>query len=69
VSPILQLLLQISILVAAAKLAGLLSTKLGQPAVLGEILVGLLLGPSFIDLQALPIFTASYLPETIDEFA
>lgn len=68
-SPVLQLLLQVSILIAVAKLAGLLSTKLGQPAVLGEILAGLLLGPSFIDLQALPIFTSPYLPETITELA
>ena len=61
-SPVLQLLLQLSILIAAAKLAGLLSTKLGQPAVLGEILAGLLLGPSFINLQALPVFTSPHLP-------
>jgi Kef-type K+ transport system membrane component KefB len=44
-SPVLQLLLQLSILIAAAKAAGYLSTRLGQPAVLGEILAGLILGP------------------------
>jgi len=43
-SPILQLLLELCILITAAKLAGLISSKLGQPAVLGEILAGLLLG-------------------------
>ncbi|MGE5602639.1 MAG: cation:proton antiporter [Nitrososphaerales archaeon] len=68
-SPVLQLLLELAILIAAAKLAGLLSTKLGQPAVLGEILAGVLLGPSFINLQALPVFTSAHLPETIAELA
>lgn len=68
-SPVLQLLLEFSILITVAKLAGLVSTKLGQPAVLGEILAGLLLGPSFINLQALPFFTSAHLPETISELA
>lgn len=68
-SPVLQLLLELSILITAAKLAGLLSSKLGQPAVLGEILAGLLLGPSLIDLQHLPFFTSPNLAETINEFA
>ncbi len=68
-SPVLQLLLELSILIAAAKLAGLLSSKLGQPAVLGEILAGLLLGPSLINLPALPFFTAPHLAETVTEFA
>lgn len=68
-SSILQLLLQLTILIAAAKLAGLLSTKLGQPAVLGEILAGLLLGPSLINLPALPWFTAPHLADAIFELA
>ena len=68
-SPILQLLLQLAILITAAKLAGYVSTRLGQPAVLGEILAGLLLGPSFLNLQGLPIFTSPHLPETVNEFA
>jgi Kef-type K+ transport system membrane component KefB len=68
-SPVLQLLLEVSILITVAKLAGLLSTKLGQPAVLGEILAGLLLGPSLINLPALPVFTSPHLAETITEFA
>jgi Kef-type K+ transport system membrane component KefB len=68
-TPVLQLLLELSILITAAKLAGLVSTKLGQPAVLGEILAGLILGPSLIDLQNLPFFTSPHLEETITEFA
>ncbi len=68
-SPILQLLLELSILITAAKLAGLISTKLGQPAVLGEILVGLLLGPSLLNLPAWPVFTAPELQKVIAELA
>jgi Kef-type K+ transport system membrane component KefB len=68
-SPILQLLLVLSILIAAAKLAGWVSTRLGQPAVLGEILAGLILGPSLINLLALPALSDEHLTETIYELA
>lgn len=68
-SPVLQLLFELSILIAVAKLAGLLSSKLGQPAVLGEILAGLLLGPSLLNVPALPFLGAPHLPETVNELA
>ncbi len=68
-SPILQLLLELSLLITAAKLAGFISTRLGQPAVLGEILAGLLLGPSLLNLPAWSVFTSPELPEVITELA
>ncbi len=68
-TPVLQLLLELSILIAVAKLAGYLSTRLNQPAVLGEILAGLLLGPSLINLQAAPFFSAPHLADTVTELA
>jgi Kef-type K+ transport system membrane component KefB len=37
--------------------------------VLGEILAGLLLGPSFINIHGLPFLTNEHLPETITELA
>jgi monovalent cation:proton antiporter-2 (CPA2) family protein len=43
-------ILQIALIIIAAKLAGGLSVKLGQPSVLGEIIVGVLLGPSVFGL-------------------
>ncbi len=46
----LQLFLLLSIIIFAAKTGGLVSTRLGQPAVLGELLVGVVLGPTVIDL-------------------
>lgn len=40
------LLLQIIVIVAAARLCGFFAVKIGQPAVIGEIVAGILLGPS-----------------------
>jgi Kef-type K+ transport system membrane component KefB len=42
---------------------------LGQPSVLGELLAGLILGPSIIDFLHLPLFSNEHLGETIAEFA
>ena len=56
-SHLLQLLLLLSIVIAAAKLAGAAATRLGQPAVFGEILIGLLLGPTVLNMLAWPVFS------------
>ncbi|MCK6540234.1 MAG: cation:proton antiporter [Anaerolineales bacterium] len=53
-SSLLPLLLALAILIASAKLAGALAVKIGQPAVLGELMAGLLLGPTALDLFRLP---------------
>jgi len=50
----LQLAFLLSVILLSAKLAGYLSVFLGQPSVLGELLVGILLGPSLLDLLHLP---------------
>lgn len=52
----LQVLLLLSLIVASAKFAGALANRIGQPAVFGEILVGLLLGPTVLDVLGWPIF-------------
>ncbi|HEX8322674.1 MAG TPA: cation:proton antiporter [Tepidisphaeraceae bacterium] len=46
VSPLALLLLQIAVILAASRLMGLLFAKLRQPQVIGEIIAGLMLGPS-----------------------
>lgn len=45
---ILPLLIQISVLLFTARLFGEFSQRLGQPAVLGEIIAGIFLGPSLL---------------------
>jgi Kef-type K+ transport system membrane component KefB len=62
----LQLALLLSIILLSAKFAGYLSIRLGQPSVLGELLVGILLGPSLINLLNLP-FVDHDLTATISE--
>src|SRR3972149_5979685 len=46
----LQLAFLLSIILLSAKMAGYISVRLGQPSVLGELLVGIILGPSIINL-------------------
>lgn len=45
---VLQLVIQIAVLLAAARFLGGLAQRLGQPAVVGEILAGVILGPSLL---------------------
>jgi Kef-type K+ transport system membrane component KefB len=68
-SDFLQLAIVLVLLISATKLAGLLSTRLGQPAVLGELIAGLLLGPSVINILHAPFVTSIHLEATIDELA
>ncbi|MDM5326944.1 cation:proton antiporter [Neobacillus sp. CF12] len=42
------LILQLAIILIASKIAGSLSVKLGQPSVLGKLLIGIVLGPSVL---------------------
>jgi Kef-type K+ transport system membrane component KefB len=67
-SAFLQLAFLISVILFSAKLAGYLSMRLGQPSVLGELIVGILLGPSLVDLLNLPFIDHS-MTEVIAEFS
>jgi Na+:H+ antiporter len=58
---LLQLLLALALILAAAKLSGAAANRIGQPAVFGEILVGLVLGPTVLDMLAWTPF-AQVLP-------
>lgn len=65
-SATLQLLLQLTVILAAARLAGALLRHLGQPAVIGEMSAGLILGPvvfgaGWPELHA-TVFPAASLP-------
>ncbi|MFZ5910381.1 MAG: cation:proton antiporter [Chloroflexota bacterium] len=63
----LQLAFLIAVILLAAKTAGYLSVRLGQPSVLGELLVGILLGPSLLNLLHLPFIEGEKLGETVKE--
>src|SRR6266850_3370283 len=53
---VLQILLLLSLITLASKGAGALSIRLRQPAVFGEILAGLLLGPSLLNILGWKVF-------------
>jgi Kef-type K+ transport system membrane component KefB len=59
---LIQVLLQLIVMIAAARIAGGLFRRMGQPAAVGEIVAGLLLGPSlfgyFLPGVSAALFTA-----------
>ena len=55
-SHLLQLLLFLALIISAAKIAGALASRIGQPPVFGEILAGLLLGPTLLNVLGWPLF-------------
>ena len=69
-SPFLQLALSLVFIITAAKMGGYLSYRLGQPSVLGELIVGIILGPTVLDFLHWPFFTAeAHTGDTINELA
>ncbi len=68
-SHVTQLLLLLALLVTGTKAVGALSLRLGQPAVFGEILGGLLLGPTAVDILNWPIFPDRDLHLVIKDIA
>ena len=66
----LNLILALSIIIVAAKLSGYVSVRLGQPSVLGELLAGILLGPTMLNIFGWPIFSEDpFLSETVTMMA
>lgn len=57
--------LALAVLIAAAKLGGAVTLRLGQAAVVGELVVGVLLGPTVLDLFHWPVLQGPDLEETI----
>lgn len=66
-SPFLQLILALIIIITGAKAGGWLANRLRQLAVVGELLVGLLLGPSLFDLMGWPVLTNARDPHLLTE--
>lgn len=65
--PIIPLLLALALVIGAAKVGGWLSNRIGQPAVLGELLVGLLLGPSVFNIFGQSYFEEVHTVDTLHE--
>lgn len=67
----LHFILAIVIIIVAAKLGGYISIRLGQPSVLGELVAGIILGPTVLNmLHAWPVFaTDEVLPESLTQMA
>ncbi|MBP9041429.1 MAG: cation:proton antiporter [Anaerolineaceae bacterium] len=63
----LQLISILTIILVSAKLAGYLSRRLGQPSVFGELLIGVLLSPSLLNITHLGFITSEHLDATIHE--
>jgi Kef-type K+ transport system membrane component KefB len=68
-TPFLQLVIAIVIIIAAAKVGGYISLKLGLPSVLGELIAGVILGPSVIYMLDWAPFTDNHLGEAIAHIA
>jgi Kef-type K+ transport system membrane component KefB len=63
---LLPVLVQLVVIVIVARLFGLLARKLGQPTVIGEIVAGLLLGPSLFGWLFPDVFAAVFKPSLPD---
>ena len=59
---LLPVLLQLAVIIAAARLFGAIARRLKQPSVVGEIAAGLLLGPSFLGWLVPDLFAALFRP-------
>lgn len=54
---LLEIIFALAIVIIAAKIGGAISVRLGQPSVLGELLAGVILGPTVLDiLHFAPLF-------------
>ena len=60
--PLAVLLAQIVAIVMVAKLFGWICTKIGQPTVIGEMVAGIVLGPSLLGMY-FPELSAAFFPE------
>jgi len=66
-SEFLQLIFLLAVILLFAKAGGYLSTLVGQPSVLGELIIGIILGPSLVNIFEIPFIDGSHLENTIFE--
>jgi Kef-type K+ transport system membrane component KefB len=68
-NPAVGLFLAIAIIIAASRIAGTITRRLGQPRVLGELVIGVILGPTVLDMLHWPLFHGVELEVTIKHLA
>lgn len=68
-NPVVPLLLALGLIIIAARLGGAAARALKQPRVLGELLVGIVLGPTLLDILHWPLLAGGHLEETVAELA
>ncbi|NWG15435.1 MAG: cation:proton antiporter [Chloroflexi bacterium] len=70
-NPVVALFLVLGIIITAARVGGTIARRFDQPRVLGELVIGVLLGPTLLDLLHVPAFgiEAAHLEETVHELA
>jgi len=71
-NPAIALFLALGVMIAFSKIGGSIARKLGQPRVFGELLAGVILGPTVLDLLHWGIFSGTdvhLLEETIAQLA
>ncbi|RMG76857.1 MAG: cation:proton antiporter [Chloroflexi bacterium] len=70
-NPVIPLFIALAVIIIAARIAGTTARRMKQPRVLGELLVGVLLGPTLLDMLHWSVFKHDpvLLEETIHELA
>ncbi len=70
-TPFLNFIAALAIIIVVAKVSGYISTRLGQPAVLGELIAGIILGPTILNMfHVWPVFSEDeHLGESIQMMA
>jgi Kef-type K+ transport system membrane component KefB len=70
-SEVIQLLFALGVLITIAKAFGYVATRFGQPSVLGELIAGVMVGPSVINLLHIPALfpSGASIEHTVIEFA
>ncbi len=68
-NPVVALFLALGVILAASRIGGAIARRFDQPRVLGELIVGVILGPTVLNLLQAPILNGIDLHDTIGEFA
>ncbi len=68
-NPAVVLFFALGVIIAASRIGGTLARRVGQPRVLGELIIGVILGPTLLDLLHAPILNGIDLHETISQLA